>query len=357
MAKARRKAAKIGPPTYLIREAASKDLDELHRLSEHLNSVNFPNDRKALQRILRTSRQSFSAQIEDPLKREYLFVLEDVEGGGLAGTSMLIAQHGQPATPHVYFDVIPDERYSLTLDRHFYHTALRLAFNYHGPSEIGGLVLDPSLRGLGLGRQLSFVRFLFIARYRDRFGDDLLAELMPPLLPDGRSELWEYLGRKFTGLGYQEADKLSQKNKEFITALFPHAPINASLLPDHVQALIGVVGDETKGVAMMLEKIGFKYSSRIDPFDGGPHYETRTDDVSLVRLSRPARLARTPLEGEAPGPTQRVMVARGAEEGPSNFRAATCEAFFIGAAEVRLPPAISKLLKLKPGQTIWTMPY
>ncbi len=356
MAKARGKS-KPRAPTVFLREAAPKDLDELYRLSEHLNSVNFPRDKGALRKILQTSRASFAQKLEDPLRREYLFVLEDLNDGSLAGTSMLIAQHGHPECPHIYFDVIPDERYSSTLDRHFHHTSLRLGFEYRGPTEVGGLVLDPKLRGHGLGKQLSFVRFLFIAMYRHRFRDDVLAELMPPLLDDGRSPLWEFLGRKFTGLGYQEADKLSQDNKEFITALFPYVPINASLLPDHVQELIGEVGDETKGVERMLRSVGFEYCNRIDPFDGGPHYDVRTDDITLVKGARPCRLSRTELGDEPPGPTQRVMIGKGDESGACRFRATTTEAFFVGAAEVRIPAQIKKRLKLKPGQTVWTMPY
>jgi hypothetical protein len=108
-----------------------------------------------------------------------------------------------------------------------------------------------------------------MAMYRGLFRDSVIAELMPPLLSDGRSRLWEHLGRRFTGLSYQEADKLSHDNKEFIISLFPQ-DIQASLLPDDVQELIGEVGEDTKGVKRMLENVGFEYSHRIDPFDGGP---------------------------------------------------------------------------------------
>ena len=86
------------------------------------------------------------------------------------------------------------------------------------------------------------VRFLYIARHRAAFRDEVLSELMPPLEEDGRSLLWEALGRHFTGLSYQEADRLSRENKEFIRTLFPQDPIYASLLPASAQALIGQVG-------------------------------------------------------------------------------------------------------------------
>ncbi len=152
---------------------------------------------------------------------------------------MIFAQHGSRRAPHVYFDVLEEERYSETLDRHFAHRVLRIGYNYKGLTEIGGLVLRPEFRRHPehLGRQLAFVRFLYIALHRSLFCDEVVSELMPPLEPDGTSLLWESLGRRFTGLTYQEADRLSQTNKEFIRALFPQDPLYATLLPTHVQAL------------------------------------------------------------------------------------------------------------------------
>ena len=187
---------------------------------------------------------------------------------------MIFAQHGSRRAPHVFFDVLEEERYSETLDRHFAHRVLRIGYNYKGLTEIGGLVLLPEFRRHPerLGRSLAYVRFLYLARHRQLFRDEVLSELMPPLEPDGTSLLWESLGRKFTGLTYQEADRLSQTNKEFIRALFPQDPLYATLLPPHVQALIGQVGPETKGVEKMLREVGFSYAHRIDPFDGGPHF-------------------------------------------------------------------------------------
>src|SRR4051812_13412159 len=114
----------------------------------------------------------------------------------------------------------------------------------------------------------------------------VLSELLPPLEPDGTSRLWEALGRRFTGLTYQEADLLSKDNKEFIHALFPDDPIHTELLPDDVQAIIGQVGPDTKAVEKMLRRIGFEHAGQIDPFDGGPHFAAATDAISVVRDAR-----------------------------------------------------------------------
>ncbi len=350
---------------FFLREIQSKDLNAVYQLAEHLDSVNIPHDKKVLKDSIRIAKDSFSGKISDPSRRQYLFVMGGAKSGKIAGTSMIFAQHGHPEAPHVYFDVIPEERYSSTLDRHFSHTTLRLGFNYRGPSEIGALVLDPELRAYGLGKTLSFVRFLFMAMFRDRFRDLVIAELMPPLTEEGRSELWEYLGKRFTGLTYQEADKLSHDNKEFIYALFPQAPLYATILPNHVRELIGEVGPETVGARRILEATGFRYSYQIDPFDGGPHFECPTDEVSLIKDAGTytvseqylqENLERTLFEGIKPEGVARYLVGTGHQEGSCRFRALAAAGQITREGLMMTQEAV-EVLKVKPGATIWATPF
>ena len=275
----------------LIRDVRARDLDGLLAIARHLDSVNLPHDRQRLSAIIANSEQSFAARC-DVADRCFVFVLEDPDNGRLLGTSMIFAQHGSRRSPHVFFDVLDEERYSQTLDRHFVHRVLRIGYSYNGLTEIGGLVVLPEFRRhpAQLGKLLFHVRFLYLALHRTIFRDEILSELMPPLEADGTSRLWEALGRRFTGLSYQQADHLSRENKEFIRALFPEEPIYATLLPRDVQAVIGEVGPETKGVETMLRRVGFEYAHRIDPFDGGPHFQARVDDVTLVKAVTRARV-------------------------------------------------------------------
>ena len=269
---------------FRIRQSYREDVEQVLAVAEHLDTVNLPHDRTVIEGILDRSEKSFEGELS-PSEREYLFVLEDLEQKRIIGTSMIYAQHGTKRAPHIFFRVENDERYSVTLDRYFVHQTLRIGYNYNGPTEIGGLILLPEYRrnAYALGKSLSYVRFLFIRMNRPIFRDHVLSELLPPLEADGTSKLWEALGRRFTGLTYQEADRLSKDNKEFINALFPDDPIHTELLPDEVRALIGQVGEETKAVEKMLRRIGFEYAQQIDPFDGGPHFVARTDDIAIVR--------------------------------------------------------------------------
>ena len=192
------------------------------------------------------------------------------------------------------------------------------------------------------------------------FRDEVLSELMPPLEPDGTSLLWESLGGGSPGSRYQEADRLSQENKEFIRTLFPQDPLYATLLPPHVQELIGQVGPNTRGVERMLREIGFTYAHRIDPFDGGPHFQARTDDITLVRDTRAARVA-VAESGAAGGARGAASVpGRARTAGASLFRAvrvtAAAPAGEGDAAVLALPQAACDVLEVASGDEIAYLP-
>ncbi len=281
------------PSAYVIRGAVSADEDQLLEVAHHLNTVNLPADRDEIRGIIELSQRSFSGAVKDPRRREYVFVVVDRAEQRIVGTSMIVGQLGRRDAPYVYVDAFEEERYSATLDRHFRHVVLKIGYSYAGPTEIGGLIVSPDSRKKPerLGVLISYVRFLYIAMHREWFQSELLAELLPPLEPDGTSHLWNALGRKFTEMTYAEADRLSKKNKEFVKGLFPEGPIYATLLPEDAQSVIGKVGAQTKGVEKMLRRVGFRYAWRVDPFDGGPHFTAPTDEVTLVQASRASRIA------------------------------------------------------------------
>ncbi len=340
----------------MLRDVAKSDLKGLKRLAAVLNSVNLPDNESVLAAQIDKSVESFSRRIQNPFEREYLFVLEDAAKQNLIGTSLIIAQHGTKDAPHIYFQVTLSENYSASIDRHFRHKVLSIGYNYDGPTEIGGLVVAPAARSGPdkPGKQLSYVRFLFMAMHRELFRDQVLAELLPPLLPDGRSLLWEACGKKFTGLDYKEADKLSRRNKEFIKELFPASDIYATLFPLRTQKTIGVVGPNTRGVQRMLERIGFRYSQHIDPFDGGPHYEANMADISLVQQFQTLRVAKTTLRSESLVAEFLIAVSR--ESGTQRFRAIRTHAH-IDDREIVLPESTKTALKVKSGEPVSLVPF
>jgi arginine N-succinyltransferase len=190
---------------------------------------------------------------------------------------------------------------------------------------------------------------------------------LPKLEEDGRSPLWEALGRKFTGLSYQEADRLSRQNKEFIQQLFPPGEIYATLFSQKIQDAIGVVGPESAGARAILERIGFQYDERIDPFDGGPHWSARTDKVEPIRRFRRLRLATEPLPdalaqlAESPEVVKEenledrlVAVERGT--GRNRFRCVRtlCR---LSDASIELPKEARAALGVRKGDRLCTIPF
>jgi arginine N-succinyltransferase len=284
-----------------------------------------------------------------------VFVLADTREKRLVGTSMIIAQLGRRDAPYIYFDVIEEQKYSQTLDKHFYHTLLRIGYSYSGPTEIGGLIVLPQYRKAPerLGRIISYARFLFIASRRSLFRDEILAELLPPLETDGTSHLWEALGRHFTGLSYAEADFLSKKNKEFIKSLFPDGVVYASLLPRAAQEVIGKVGAQTRGVEKLLKRIGFRYADRIDPFDGGPHFTAPSDEITLVERTRRAKIGDI-FPAAAAGSTRGLC----AKELPASpfIRIVMSELRDLGDRGVGIDADTARYLDLKAGDEVVTLP-
>ena len=107
--------------------------------------------------------------------------------------------------------------------------------------------------------------------------------MAPPLTEEGRSEFWESLGRRFTGMPYHEADMLSSTNNDFIRSLFPEEDIYLCLLDSKARLVLGQVGEETQAAMHLLKKLGFKYKNEVDPFDGGPHFGCPAKECSLVK--------------------------------------------------------------------------
>jgi arginine N-succinyltransferase len=340
---------------YEIRGAVPSDQSELLSLARHLNSVNLPDEPGHISRLLEVSEKSFLGQIENPRRRKYVFLIRDLTRGEAVGTSTIVAQLGRRDAPYIYLDVSTEEKYSSSTDLHFQHQVLRIGFSYDGPTELGGLVVHPDHRRADekLGLLISYVRFLFIAAHRELFKNELLAELMPPLEPDGTSLLWEAFGRRFTGMSYADADLRSSEDKTFIRDLFPRGEVYASLLAKDAQDVIGKVGTQTRGVERMLRRVGFRYAERIDPFDGGPHFVADADEVSLIQNTHSARYAGAFAEPEvASGP--RVLVARELKASPY-FRAVACR---VSEADkmVRLPAEAASSLGVSVDETLWLLP-
>lgn len=282
-ATARRKAYNINMG-FLIRPAAVSDLETLEAFASEVYFINLPREPDLLRENLAISNMSFAGGLPKD-EGMYIFSLEDTAENKVVGTSCLIERHGTAEAPHTFFRVTRKEVYSTTLKGGFTHEVLELDFEDDGPSEIGGLFVAPAYRRHPdhLGKLISLARFIFIHIHRERFRDQVLAEMMAPITKKGVTGLWEEIGRKFTNMDYATADRFSRKNKEFILSLFPDGPIYLCMLSPDTRSDIGSVHKNTEPAKRMLESIGFTYRNRIDPFDGGPHLRAETDKILPVK--------------------------------------------------------------------------
>lgn len=306
---------------YLIRRARAEDVGTLVKLARMVHFINLPPNKEMIGQKIAASRDSFrkaagTEKGEDRPKQlrpsdgvpgysegiadsgVFMFVLENTETGSVLGTSQLIARMGGPGNPNYAFKLERREFFADDIKTGTSHVVARLHSDESGPTEIGGLILQPASRGAKLGQLMSFIRFHFIGMRRELFADRLLAEMMAPISDDGRSLFWEFVGQRFIPLSYTEADVQCGRSRKFIPALLPHEDIYLSLLPPAARDGVGEVHRETLPARRMLEKLGFRFRDMVDPFDAGPMLDVPTDEVPLLKLTSPRELVGTVAEAE-----------------------------------------------------------
>ncbi len=374
---------------YFIRRAKADDADTLLKLARMVHFVNLPPDKEIIGQKIVHSRNSFAraADRRAPVEPEpvaaamhaiktpeksltglgrstiksdlFMFVLEDAESGGVLGTSQVIAKMGGPGNPNVSLKLDQRHFFSKSLQTGTTHTVARLHLDDSSPSELGGLILQPSYRRhkLKLGRFISLVRFHFIGLHRRLFSEQLLAEMMAAITADGQNLLWDYLGRRFVPLSYDEADRFCQYSREFILSLLPKEDIYLSLLPPQARALIGEVGPETVPARKMLESLGFGFHGFIDPFDGGPHLTAKTEEVPIIKQTERRELGTsiTKAELDAAGDAARLVIVSYLQS-DGDFFAVHERALIDAEGRVHLNGDIAHLLHADPGSTVGVTP-
>lgn len=335
--------------SFVVRSVRHDDLNQLFDLAKQFNLLNLPGDKRVLSEKIDRSEQSFAGKLEKS-QSEYLFVVEDLEEKLIIGSSLVIAKHGNDEVPHSSFKILKRDHFSQDLGIGFIHQVLRFQLDFDGPTEIGGLLVDKAYRRRPekLGKQISLSRFLYMALHPERFEQRVLCELTPPLTEEGRSEFWEALGRRFTGLPYQEADLLSQSHREFIESLFPQEDIYLALLDSKARLVLGRVGEATKPAQHLLESIGFHYLDEVDPFDGGPHYGAQLSEILPVKLGQRAAVA----EFKDASYKEQMLVATTGEE----FMATLCSVDLRGQ-EVAISPKARTILGLEMGDQVYLAPF
>ena len=279
-----------------MRPIVETDIDELQALAREtgVGFTSLPDNRDFLAARIASTVSAFEERTPVD-QRLYFFVLEDEETGRLAGCCAIEGQVGRE-TPFYHYRLGTLAHSSVQLDLHRTIDTLFLSSDHTGDAEVASLFLRPEYRGGDRRHQrngalLSMMRWLFMAEFRDRFPDKVLAEMRGVFDERGRSPFWECLGSHFFPLDFDEADKLTGLGqKSFIGELMPKFPIYTPFLSDEARACIGQVHEHTRPALAMLKKQGLRWEGYIDIFGGGPTVEAYIDDVRGVRLSRRCRV-------------------------------------------------------------------
>lgn len=371
---------------FLVRQALPKDIPDLVRMARMVYFINLPPNeellankvehsqrcfRKATQGLLTTSSlgkvtrkrgtkgpasaasNSSGTAANEQESDLFMFVIEDSDTGGVIGTSQVRAHQGGPGNPNWSMQLRSKQFHSATLGQGTTHTVVQLHADETGPSEVGGLVLQPSHRGHPLrpGKFLSFVRFHFMGLYRQLFAERVLAEMAPPVTSEGDNIFWDHFGRKFIPVKYSEADRFCQHNRKFISELLPKEEIYLTLFPLEVQNMVGVVSRETIPARRLLESQGFKFRGFIDPFDAGPYIDAVVDEIPLVKEARTLEIGK-PIAPSKCG-DHGILSTLDAE---GNFRAVEVACDRSGNKSVRVPSEALAALERVHGDRIGYSP-
>lgn len=356
---------------FLIRQSKPDDASTLAKLARMVYFINLPANEAMIAAKIEHSQRCFLkasgarhaaskrlrkrtpadvagwAQIE--LDSDlFMFSIEDTESRGVIGTAQVRAHQGGPGNPNWSFRITEKTFRSAQLGWGTTHKVGQLYADESAPSEVGGLILVPSYRGdpRRPGRLLSYIRFHWIALHRKLFADRIIAEMAPPVSPDGDNAFWDHFGRKFIPVKYSEADKFCQLNRKFISELLPREEIYLSLFPLEIQNIIGQVSPETVPAKKLLERIGFANRGFVDPFDTGPHLDARTDDITLVRATRRMTLGKS---GSPDRQDTAAIVSTLSDKG--EFRATETRAEIVGDT-IRVAPPILEALDAKAGDRV-----
>jgi len=278
---------------------------------------------------------------------DYMFVLEDDEGRVL-GISAIAGGVGLRESWYNY-------RVGLTvcasqeLGIHRQVPTLFLANDLTGHSELCSLFLHADHRTGLNGRLLSKARLLFIAEFREQFGDKIIAEMRGVSDEQGRSPFWECLGRHFFRMEFSQADYLTGVgNKAFIAELMPRFPLYTCFLSEAAREVIGRVHPDTEPALAMLKSEGFSYQGYVDIFDAGPAIEAETAKIRAIRDSQLLVLAIG-----TPGDDAPVYLVHNRKQADCRITAARAR---MAAGTLVVDPLTAKRLRLSVGDQVRAVP-
>lgn len=335
---------------FVLRPATKKDLPEIYKLSKSAATgiTTLPPDKKILTEKLLKTNKAFTKRVQKPSDELYFFVLEDCLNKCIAGCCAILASvggHHPFYSYRLYFEQLESKQLNIKKTI----PLLKLKKVSSGPTEICSLMLSSSYRKGGLGRLLSSGRFLFMANYPTRFKRKVIAEMRGFSDENIISPFWEYMGRPFYEIDFQQADILSSFQPDFIESLIPKYPIYLNLLPKKAMKYIAKPHPNTLPALKMLTKEGFAFDYEVDIFDAGPQISASVASIQSIKNSR---IKKAFIAKEALEKADTFLIANIPKQ-PKDFRCTTAKAIESqDKKSLFLEASILKALKIKAGDNI-----
>jgi arginine N-succinyltransferase len=288
-----------------VRPVQHRDLEQLVALAGKAGRgmTTMPQNERAMSNRIYLSQEAFARA--EPLDKGETFFMVLEEDGEIVGMCCIFTKLGHDR-PFYSYRLSHLSNQSPDLDIRVDTQVMHLVNDYHGYTEIGTLFVDPDKRQKGIGRFLSFSRFMLMAANPGRFGDRIMAEIRGWSDEHNSFPFWGAVGEKFFRMDFVEADKRSAHEFRFIADLMPKYPIYAELLDDDVKAILGKAHDSSKPAMGLLESQGFRYNSLIDIFDAGPSVDAHISNIELIKDAH----MKTSVVGKVPAEGQKVLVAK-----------------------------------------------
>ncbi len=236
---------------------------------------------------LENSLASFATDVTSPGDEMYFLLVVDTASQQVLGIAGISARVGV-TVPFFSYRRTTLAQCSSAVGRRFDMDALYPVNETAGATEVGTLFVVPEARGTGSGRLVARSRYLLMAVAPQRFGETVVAELRGVVDAQGRSPFWDALGRPFFRMEFEEADRISATDNQFISDLLPKHPIYLDLLPPAAREVIGVAHPEGRAARRLLEAEGFRHRGLVDVFDAGPILTAKKRRIETCRSSRTA---------------------------------------------------------------------
>ncbi len=258
-----------------IRPVERKDSERIIEFAfkAQFGITSLPKNEEALLDKIEQSISSFIKQVEKPGPERYLFALEDSETNTLMGISGIKADTSIDH-PLTSYHIVNENDYFWLIP----------SIKFCNLTEISSLFVDRPFRKKGVGRLLSFSRFLFMADFPSRFHDQIFAN-MRGVISDNNSVFWEKVTGRFIKIPFPEVMRRIDNHEIEYKDMTPTHPLCSLFLPQEALDVIGKTHPNTTKALELLEEEGFIYKNIIDMIDGGPILHAKFPKIKTIEKS------------------------------------------------------------------------